>query len=261
MTSGGYRDAVNTALQAFVLASGGKLDPAIELEKLISTVAPAFNNPSAVEASGNIKKALKATNDTGFAYIMKDGENSFLAVVNAMGVCKVYDVEGADVTADHEALATEAKAHAAANQTNYFDALKTKVENMMTGATEIEAVEVDTFNTVVSAVSFKVEEATYYGFYSRSIGFHQMDVFIVIDENGAIAKIDAKQFIFEEEYFMSFGGMNVTEYKDGFVGLTGETWTGDAAIIATATMTSNAMKQSTEDAFASFDSIQKGGVQ
>ena len=35
MTSGGYRDAVNTALQAFVLASGGKLDPSIELEGMI----------------------------------------------------------------------------------------------------------------------------------------------------------------------------------------------------------------------------------
>ena len=261
MTSGGYRDAVNTALQAFVLASGGKLDPSIELEGMIPTVAPAFNNPSVVEASGNIKKALKASNDTGFAYIMTEGENSYLAVVNAMGVCKVYDVEGADVTAAHEAIVTEAKAHATANQTTFFDAFKTKIERMMEGATDVEAIELDTFNTVVSAVSFKVGEATYYGFYSRSIGFHQMDVYVVIDESGAIAKIDAKQFIFDEQYFMNFGGMDVPTYKDGFVGLTGETWTGDAAIIATATMTSNAMKQSTEDAFASFDSIQKGGVQ
>ena len=261
MTSGGYRDAVNTALQAFVLASGGKLDPSIELEGMIPTVAPAFNNPSVVEASGNIKKALKASNDTGFAYIVAEGDANYLAVVNAMGVCKVYDVEGADVTAAHEAIVTEAKAHASANQTNYLDALKTKVEKMMAGATDVEAIELDTFNTVVSAVSFKVGEATYYGFYSRSIGFHQMDVYVVIDESGAIAKIDAKQFIFDEQYFMNFGGMDVPTYKDGFVGLTGETWTGDAAIIATATMTSNAMKQSTEDAFASFDSIQKGGVQ
>ena len=88
-----------------------------------------------------------------------------------------------------------------------------------------------------------------------------MDVYVVIDENGAIAKIDAKQFIFEEEYFFAFGGMNVSEYKEGFVGLTGDTWTGDAAVIATATMTSGAMKEATADAFASFDSIQKGGVQ
>ena len=46
----------------------------------------------------------------------------------------------------------------------------------------------------------------------------------------------------------------------GFVGLTGETFNGDAAIIATATMTSNAMKESTNDAFAAFNSI-KGGEQ
>jgi hypothetical protein len=131
---------------------------------------------------------------------------------------------------------------------------------MMAGATDIEALALDTFNTVASAVSFKVEDATYYGFYSRSIGFHQMDVYVIIDENGAIAKIDAKQFIFDEDYFMNFGGMDATEYKNGFVGLTGETFNGDAAIIATATMTSNAMKQSTEDAFAAFESITKGGV-
>ena len=260
MTSSGYRDAVNTALQAFVLASGGKLDPAIELEKMISTLAPALNNPTKVDASGNIKKALKATNDTGFAYIMKDGEESFLAIVNAMGVCKIYNVEGADVTADHAAIADEAKAHAAANQTSYTDALTKKIEKLMEGAAEFTALQPEIFNTVVSAVSFKLDGATYYGFYSRSIGFHQMDVFIIIDENGAIAKVDATQFIFDEEYFVSFAGMDKTAYKAGFVGLTGETWTGDAAIIATATMTSNAMKQSTTDAFAAFDSI-KGGEQ
>ena len=260
MTSSGYRDAVNTALQAFVLASGGKLDPAIELEKMISTLAPALNNPTKVDASGNIKKALKATNDTGFAYIMKDGEESFLAIVNAMGVCKIYNVEGADVTADHAAIADEAKAHASANQTSYTDTLTKKIEKLMEGAAEFTALQPEIFNTVVSAVSFKLDGATYYGFYSRSIGFHQMDVFIIIDENGAIAKVDATQFIFDEEYFGSFAGMNKTEYKAGFVGLTGETWTGDAAIIATATMTSNAMKQSTTDAFAAFDSI-KGGEQ
>ena len=144
--------------------------------------------------------------------------------------------------------------HAAANQKNYTDDLKTKIEKMMTGATDIEAIELDTFNTVVSAVSFTVDGAKYYGFYSTSIGFHQMDVYIVIDENGAIAKVDAKQLIFEEEYFMMFGGMP-DGYKEGFVGITGDTWTGDAAVIATATMTTNAMKEAITDAFASFESI------
>ena len=264
ISSTAFKNAVSEAMGVLaandLIQAGVKSDDQI-LTELIATVAPGYTKTEEVAVSGNITKALKATNDTGFAYIVAEGDANYLAIVNAMGVCKVYDVEGTDVTAAHEAIVTEVKAHADANQTAFFDAFKTKIERMMEGATDIEAIALDTFNTVVSAVSFKVEDATYYGFYSRSIGFHQMDVYVVIDENGAIAKIDAKQFIFDEEYFMSFGGMDVPAYKEGFVGLTGETFNGDAAIIATATMTSNAMKQSTEDAFASFDSIQKGGVQ
>lgn len=260
MTSNGYRDAVNIALQSFVLASGGKLDPSIELEAKIPELVPAFKDLVAVEASGNIVKALKAKNDTGFAYIIKNGENYYLATVNAMGACKVFNAEGGEVTAESEAIIAEAKAHAAANQVSYNDALKKNAERLMAGATDFANIELNTFNTVVSAVSFTLDGAKYYGFYSRSVGFRQMDVYIIIDENGAIAKIDAKELIFDKEYFMNFGGMNVGEYKAGFEGLTIESWNGDAAIIATATMTSNAMKESTTDAFDAFHSI-KGGEQ
>jgi hypothetical protein len=76
------------------------------------------------------------------AYIVTEGEASFLALVNATGVCKVFDVEGADVTSAHEAIVTEAKAHAASNQTSYSNALITKVGRMMSGAADITALEV-----------------------------------------------------------------------------------------------------------------------
>lgn len=258
-SSTGVKNAVADGFAALIsndlITAGKKSDDQI-LTEMISVVAPGFTKLSETTAAGSVKKAMKAENGTGFAFIMNTGDANYLAVVNAMGVCKVYDVEGNDVTAEQTALVEEALGYATSN--TYVDALKKKIEKMMPGATNIQEIALDTFNTVVSAVSFKVGNTTYYGFYSRSIGFHQMDVYLVIDENGAIAKIDAKQFIFDEEYFMNFGGMNVGEYKDGFVGFTGETWTGDAAIIATATMTSNAMKESTADAFASFDSI-KGG--
>ena len=263
-SSTAFKNAVSEAMGVLIannmIAEGVKSDAQI-LTELIPTVAPGYTKTAEVAGSGNIQKALKAENDTGFAYIMVDGEATYLAVVNAMGVCKMYDVEGNDVTADHAALASEAQAHAAANQTSYADKLATEVGKMMAGATDVEAISVDTFNTVVAAVSFKLEDATYYGFYARSIGFHQMDVYFVIDENGAIAKVNAKQFIFEEEYFGAFGGMDPAAYKEGFIGLTGETFNGDAAVIATATMTSNAMKEATNDAFAAFDSIAKGGEQ
>ena len=261
-SSTAFKTAVEEAMGVLIannlIAAGVKSDAQI-LEELIPTLAPGYTKLVEATASGKIEKALKAENDTGFAYIMKDGDASYLALVNATGVCKIYDVEANDVTDAHAALADEAKA-ASASQKSYTDALITKLERMMEGATDITPLELDTFNTVVSAVSLKVGDATYYAFYSRSIGFHQMDVYIVIDENGAIAKLDAKQFIFEEEYFMTFGGMDPAAYKEGFTGITSDTWTGEQAVIATATMTSNAVKQSTTDAFDSFNSI-KGGEQ
>ena len=259
-SSTAFKDAVSAGFSALIsnslIVEGVKSDAQI-LQEMIPTLAPGMLKTEEVAASGNIEKALKAGNDAGFAYVVKNGDASFLALVNATGICKVYDVTGADVTDAQTAIADEAVA-ASASQKSYSADLSTKITKLYENAAEITNIQIDTFNTVVAAASFKVDGADYYGFYSRSIGFHQMDVFFVIDANGAIAKMDAKQFIFEEEYFMAFGGMNNAEYKAGFEGLTSETWTGDAAVIATATMTSNAVKQSTEDAFAAFSSI-KGG--
>lgn len=263
-SSTAFKNAVSEAMGVLIannmIAEGVKSDSQI-LTELIPTVAPGYTKMLEVTASGNIQNAMKAENGVGFAYVMTEGDASYLAVVNAMGACKIYNVEGADVTADHAALVTEAKAHAAANQASYETAVQTKLGRMMSGATDFTALSLDTFNTVATAVSFKVDDTVYYGFYSRSVGFHQMDVYFVIDENGAIVKMDAAQFIFEEEYFNGFAGMDTSAYKNGFVGSTADTWSDDKAIIATATMTSNAMKQSTKDVFAAFNTINEGGEQ
>ena len=261
ISSTGLKTAVSEAMNVLVenelVKAGVKSDEQI-LTEMIPTVAEGYNKLVDVAATGNIVKAFKFETGTGFAFVIKAGEAHCLAVVNAMGVCKVFDVEGNDVTEAQAALVAEAKT-AAASQKSYEADLTKKLEKMMSGATDFTAIQLDTFNTVASAVSFTVDGTLYYGFYSRSYGFHQMDVYFILDENGAIVMMDAKQFIFEEEYFGNFGGMNTNEYKDGFAGFTGDTWTGDAAIIATATMTSNAMKQSTADVFAAFNSITGGG--
>lgn len=261
ISSTGLKTAVSEAMNVLVenelVKAGVKSDEQI-LTEMIPTVAEGYNKLVDVAATGNIVKAFKFETGTGFAFVIKAGEAHYLAVVNAMGVCKVFDVEGNDVTEAQAALVAEAKT-AAASQKSYEADLTKKLEKMMSGATDFTAIQLDTFNTVASAVSFTVDGTLYYGFYSRSYGFHQMDVYFILDENGAIVMMDAKQFIFEEEYFGNFGGMNTNEYKDGFAGFTGDTWTGDAAIIATATMTSNAMKQSTADVFAAFNSITGGG--
>ena len=253
MTSNGYRDAVNTALQAFVLASGGKLDPSILLEGMIADLAPGFANPAPATASGNIKKALKAANDAGFAYIMADGDGTFLVLVNATGGCAVYDEEGKDVTAAHATIVAEAQAHAKANGKSYEKDLKKKVEKLMDGATDVTPMTVNTFNTVVCAASFTVEGNTYYAYMARPVGFEQMDIYFILDESGKIAKMDAKTFIFKEEYFQSFAGMDEGAYKEGFVGSDASSWSDDIAVIATATKTSDAVKVATADVFAVFE--------
>ena len=148
MTSSGYKEAVNTALQSFVLVSGGKLDDSVVLEGMLPTLAPGFVSTEKVTASGNITKALKAKTDAGFACFFKDGDASFMAIVNATGGAKVYDVEGNDVTAEREAFVTEAKAFAQANQKSYKADAEAKFGKMLEGATEMTAIETDTFGTI-----------------------------------------------------------------------------------------------------------------
>lgn len=262
-SSTAFKSAVEEAMGVLIInnmiAEGVKSDAQI-LEELIPTVAPGFTKLEEITASGNIEKAYKAKGDVGFAYIIKDGDASYLAIVNAVGTVKLYDTEPCDVTASHADLVAEAKTAAAAAQKSYKDAAEAKFAKMMEGATDMTALEVKTFGTLVYAASFKVGEATYYGFYSRSIGFEQMDVYVVLDENGAIAKLDAKAIFFETEYFPVDDNVDEKAYKDSFNGFTPDTFTGDNAMIAGATMTSNAMKQSVKDALDAFIIMKNGGA-
>lgn len=266
-SSEAFKNSVSDALGVLItndLIKAGVKSDAQVLEELIPTVASGLINLSEVTASGNIQKALKAGNDAGFAYIMTEGETSYLAVVNATGVCKIYNIEGVEVTADHEALATDAKAHASANQKDYTSSLRTKVVKMMAGASDFEALEIGTFNTVMAAVSFKLDGETYYAFSATGYSYNQnkMNVYIILDSEGKIAKVDASQLVFEEEYFYGFGGVP-NGYLSGFVGENGESWTGDKAVIAGASMSTGVMKTATADVFAAFDSIisNEGGEQ
>ena len=258
-SSTAFKNAVLDGFSALInnqlIVEGVKSDAQI-LEEMIPTLAPGMLKLEEVTASGNIEKAMKAGNDAGFAYIVKNGEASFLALVNASGVCKVYDVAGAEVTDAQTAIADEAKAHAASAQKSYLDALTTKIGRLYEGA-EVTALEINGFNTVVSAVSFKVGEAEYYGFYARSYGYSQMDVYVILDANGAVANIDAKAFFFDEEYFHVDDTVNLTDYKNGFIG---QTEVGENVMISGATMSSNAVKQAITDAFETYKTIM-GGAQ
>lgn len=258
-SSTGYSDAITAALQSFVLVSGGELDPSFALLDLIPTLAPGFGTTEEVEASGNISKAFKSKSDTGFAYIFKDGDAAYLALVNAFGTCKICDVDGNDVTASHEAFASEAVAHAAANQVDYAEKLNTNITNFNANATDVTALSSTAFDTVVAAFSFKVDGAEHYAYIARPYGYDQMNILVILDANGAIVKLDCTTGIFfghGVEYMPFYGQYNEKDYEAGFVGQSGAV--GDNVMMSGATMTSNAVKTAISDVFAAYKTL-KGG--
>ena len=275
-----FKNGVAAALDALIvndLITAGVATDAKILKDLIPTVAPSLKMNEAVEASGNITEAYKALNNSGFAYIMTEGEASYLAVVNAMGVCKLYNVEGAEVSAEHEDLVAEAKAHANENQTPYIDDLTTKIGNIIANAENITRVELDTFSNVVAATTFQIEGATYYAFYSTPLnsgkyGTYVMSIVTVINEDGAIVKQDIESILYGENgleyvpaYEEGYGDSTsdvYNQYEEKFEGLTSGGITDDL-LISSATISSTAIKTATADAFAAFESIisNEGGEQ
>ncbi len=262
-SSTAFKAAVNTAFETLVandLVTGAQKSDEQILTEMIAEKAPAFTKLKDAAASGNITKALKSEYDTGFALLMSKGGDNYLALVNPFGYCELYDTEGNAVTAANADLVAEAQAYAKANQKDYSADYKSKFEKMFPGAENMTLLDnVSTFSTLAGGVSFTLEGKTYYGFYSRAYGFEQMDMYIVIDEDGKIAKFDAKALIFHEEYFGNFAGMPAG-YKDNLIGLDQNSYDGSQTVIATATMTSDAVKAGMNDAFAAFESI-KGGAQ
>ena len=264
ISSTAFKNLVAKSLEALtsngLIGAGVKSDEQI-FEELIPTVAPAFAKTAPITPEGNITLGYKAGNDTGFALMIASGKANYLAVVNATGVCKVYDNTGADVTSAQSAVCEEAKAYAAKNQKSYDADLQKKLEKIMEGASDVSFTSVDTFANVVSAATFKVGEESFTAFYLKPNGFDIMDIYVVIDAQGAIAKLDIKTIIFEEEYYKVEGLKTPDEkaaYKNGFTGMTVDSLTGEDVIVAKATMSSKAVNQAIRDAFEALETLGGG---
>lgn len=253
-TSRGYSDAISYAFEAFYIITGREMDSSVKLQAMISELAPEYADGESVYAPGSILKATIAKNGIGASYIVSDGDECYLVLVNAMGRARVYDDDGDDVTSANKNLAAEAKKHAGNYLNDYSRYLTEKVYGMFPEATNVTAIETDTFNTVSAAVTFTVNGERYYGFYSRCEGFNQMDIYVILDSNGAIAKVDVKQILFDIEYAPNISGVP-SGYKDRFVGATIDTWSDDTAIISYATISSNAMSKAVRDSFEAFDRL------
>lgn len=275
-SSTAFKNAVSEAMGVLIandlIAAGVKTDAQI-LAEMIPTLHTGLTSggllkAESVAASGNITEGYKALNGSGYAFVVKSGETSVLAIVNASGVCKVYDTTGADVTEANDAIVQEALAAAGAGE-DFADAATKRLQAEYPDATEITPVQVGSFGNVVYAASFKTGGKTCYAFYARPLTYEDnaMAITTVLAENGAIVSQDVKEFLFGHgvEYLPAYntygdtGSADFKAYEGKFAGITAET-VSDELLISGATISSTAVKLATQDAFAAFASVMNGGA-
>ena len=267
-----FRDAVADGMNALIangmMIAGVKSDDQLLME-LVPTVHTGLVNDKGIaqyeelEGDGaSIVKILKARNNSGFGYIVKEGDVTLLAVTNTAGSVKIVNVEGADVTADYAAVADTVKAHTEVNIVLNTEKDLQRMGLLLPDAT-VTAIPVEgVFSSVTSAYTLEKDGVVYTGLVSRSYGYSNeiMGVYYVMDENGAIVSMMADELIFHAEYFNTYT-LDPAAYKAGFEGLTADSWTGEQAMISGATMTSDAVKTSTNDIFAAYDILKGGAAQ
>lgn len=253
-------DGFNVLINNGLVGAGQKSDDQVLLE-LLPQFYPGIANSSGIlqyeEAevnSGSIVKALKALNGSGFAFMLNDGSANYLGICTLVGGAKIVDLEGNEV--DNSAMLEEIKTYTAENAQSQAEQETAKLQRITSETAEISALSVDICNSISGVYSIVDGGAQYYGFVSRSYGYNNMTmpIYFVLDENGAIVKMTCDELILYAEYFSTYT-LDEPSYKEGFVGLTADSYTGEQALIAGATMSSDAVNTATNDAFAAFAAI------
>lgn len=275
-SSTAFKNAVEEAMGVLaannLIAAGVKSDEQILAEMIPSLhtglTSGGLLKAEKLEGNGNIVEGYKALNGSGYAFIVKNGEASFLVIINASGVCQVYDTTGTNVTESNVAVCEEAVA-AATDVKDFTVAAEKMILKKFADASEITPVTLMTFGNVVYASSFKTGDNTYYAFYSTPLSYEDsaMAICTILDENGVIVSQNIAQMAFGHgvEYmhgiqdFTNVSGQAYADYLNKFNGITGDTL-GDDVLISGATVSSGAVKLATQNVFETFESI-KGGVQ
>ena len=270
-SSSAFKNAVSDGFAALIandlVGAGVKSDAQILTELSVQVFTGLANRDGVAQveeleiAEGQftfIQKIMKALNGSGFAFVAKDGESSYLLICNVSGAVRVYDIEGKDVTdTANAAMVEEASSYAAANTVSTADAELKKLRTMVSEGAELTALPLDdVFNSVTGAYRVTDGETTLYGFCARPYAYSNQPiaVYYVLDENGAIVSMACDEIILFGEYFTSYE-LDEAKYKEGFAGLTAGSFTGEQTLISGATASTNAMTVAIEDVFAAFQAI------
>ena len=262
-SSAAIKNAVSDGFAALIandlVGAGVKSDDQVLLELLPQVYSGIANNgvgqyEEAEVNSGSIVKAFKALNGSGFGFILNDGSTNYLGVWTLAGGAKILDLEGNVV--DNAALLEEIKAYGAANAESLADKETAKLQRLTSEGAEITALPVELYNSVTGVYSILDGGAQFYGFVARSYGYSNlpMAVYYVLDVNGAIVSMSVDELIFYKDYFSDYT-LDEPSYKEGFTGLTADSYTGEQALIAGATMSTGGVDTATRDVFAAFAAI------
>ena len=256
---GAVNDGFNALIENGLFAAAEKSDEQL-LRELVAVVYPGIVNKAGavqgeeLEGSGSVTGGYQAANGSGFAWFVNDGQE-LLAVSTTLGGLRFYNAAGEDVSASVDAsLADEIRALDAAHAEDLSAKAEKALSRMIPEDAALAAVEIPGLcNSVTGAYTVETAEGTLYAFAARPYGYSNevMELYYVLDESGAIAAFRAPELILHADYFSSYT-LDETSYKDGFLGLTAESFNGEQALISGATMSSDAVDTATRDVFEAF---------
>ena len=256
---GAVNDGFNTLIDNGLFAAAEK-DADQLLSELVAVVYPGLVNKAGVvqgeelAGGGSVERGYKAANGSGFVWFVDNGEK-LLAVNTTLGGVRLYNAAGEDVTASVDAALIDEIAALGESDAEALSAAAEKAFTKMLGEdASLTALEIPGLaNCVTGAYSVETAEGTFYAFAARPYGYSNepMDIYYVLDERGAITALRAKELILFSEYFTDYT-LDEASYKEGFLGLTRESFTGEQALIAGATVSTSAVETATNDVFEAF---------
>lgn len=254
-------DAFNVLIANDLVEAGKMGDDQILKESLLTAFSSMATAQGAAQyeesdiTSGTLYKSFKALNDGGYAFLAKDNGTTVLALVNNDGLVKVLDVEGNDVTSQHEQVVNDSKDYAA-DKLVEISSKDIKTLTKLASDQQLNDLAMNgIYNSVVKAYSI----GDSYGFIVKTYGFSNtvMTSYFIIDADGNISKMTVDEIIIEKEYFNNYDLPDENAYKDGFIGYNSSTYNSDVALISGATMSTNAIDMAAKSALEAY-SIIKG---
>ena len=250
-------DGMNTLIDNGLITAGQKSAEQL-LAELIPSVYPGLVNKAGaiqgeeLEGSGVVTKGYKAANGSGSAWFIQDGENAYLGVADFVGGVLIFDLEG-NLVEDSALLSAVAELAASVND-DLHEAQQKALARLLPEGAELQPMQLTGLaNSVTGAYYVPTGDGVLYAFVARPYGYANevMELYYVLDENGAIVAMRAKELILHSEYFTSYT-LDESSYRDNFLGLTADEYAGEEALITGATMSSDAVDTATRDVFEAF---------